>query len=67
MATTSNSPVRRGRPRKSAVTLGVKQSARIASKRVIKDVVNSNVSNPLMKVILIASLGALASYFINKK
>lgn len=67
MATTSNSPTGRGRPPKSAVTLGVKQSARIASKRVIKDVVNSNVANPLTKVIAVAALGAIASYFINKK
>ncbi len=68
MATTSNPPKRRGRPpRQSAVKLGIKQSARIASKRAIKDVVNSNVANPLTKVIAVAALGAIVSYFINKK
>ena len=60
--TTSKS---RGRPRKSAVTLGVKQAARLTARRAIKD--NIKTSNPLLNLVLIASLGAVASYFINKK
>lgn len=60
--TTSKS---RGRLRKSAIELGVKQAARLTARRAIKD--NIKTSNPLLNLVLIASLGAVASYFINKK
>jgi len=55
----------RGRPKQSAVKLGAKQTARITAKRAIKD--NIKTSNPLLKLILVAGLGAVASYFINKQ
>lgn len=55
----------RGRPRKSAVTLGVKQTARLTVRRAIKD--NIKTSNPLLTLVLVAGLGAVASYFINKQ
>ena len=57
----------KGRPRKSATELGLKQTARIAAKRAIKDTVTSNVTNPAAKLVLIAGLGALVTYFLNKK
>lgn len=57
----------RGRPKKSAVTLGVKQTARIASKRAIKSVISPNVKSPLAKLVITAALGAVAAYFINKE
>lgn len=54
------------KPKQSAVKLGVKQTARIASKRAIKSSVSS-VQSPLAKLILTAALGAVAAYFINKE
>ena len=66
MTQTLSKPTR-GRPRKSAVTLGVKQTARITTKRAIKDNITSNIKNPLLKFVTIAALGAVASYFINKQ
>jgi hypothetical protein len=66
MTSTENKPTR-GRLRKSAVTLGVKQTARIASKRAIKNNLTVNIKNPLLKFVAIAALGAVASYFINKQ
>lgn len=55
----------RGRPKKSAINLGIKQTARITAKRAIKD--NIKTSNPLLTLVLVAGLGAVASYFINKQ
>lgn len=55
----------RGRPKKSAIKLGIKQTARITAKRAIKD--NIKTSNPLLTLVLVAGLGAVASYFINKQ
>lgn len=55
----------RGRPRQSTTKLGVKQTARITAKRAIKD--NIKTSNPLLTLVLVAGLGAVASYFINKQ
>ena len=63
MTQTTSKP--RGRPRKSAIELSVKQTARLTARRAIKD--NIKTSNPLLNLVLIASLGAVASYFINKK
>lgn len=63
MTTTTTKP-KRGRPPKSAINLGLKQTARVASKRAIKSTITT--TNPLLKLVLIASLGAVASYFINK-
>lgn len=60
--TTSKS---RGRLRKSTIELSVKQAARLTARRAIKD--NIKTSNPLLNLVLIASLGAVASYFINKQ
>ena len=57
----------KGRPRKSVTELGLKQTARIAARRAIKDTVTSNVTNPAAKLVLIAGLGALVTYFLNKK
>jgi hypothetical protein len=50
-----------------AVKLGIKQTARITSKRAIKDNLTANIKNPLLKFVTIAALGAVASYFINKQ
>lgn len=55
------------KPRQSSVKLGAKTAARIKSRRLVKDVVGSKISNPLLKVVVVAALGALASYFINKQ
>ncbi len=57
----------RGRPKKSAVTLGIKQTARISTKRAIKSVVSPNIKSPLAKLVITAALGAVAAYFINKQ
>lgn len=54
----------RGRPKQSSIKLGAKQTARITAKRAIKD--NIKTSNPLLTLVLVAGLGAVASYFINK-
>lgn len=55
------------KPRQSAAKLGVKQTSRITTKRLIKSTVQNNTTNPLIATVLIAGLGALASYFINKQ
>lgn len=55
------------KPRQSSVKLGAKAAARVQSRRLAKDVVGSKISNPLLKVVAVAALGALASYFINKQ
>ena len=55
------------KPRQSSIKLGAKTVARVQSRRLVKDVVGSRISNPLLKVVAVAALGALASYFINKQ
>ena len=59
-------PPKTRKPRQSAVKLGAKQTARITSKRAIKDVIKSKTTNPLLAAALIAAVGAVASYYINK-
>lgn len=56
---------KRGRPRKSAAQIGANKAIKTASNRIIKDTVN--ISNPLAKVVIIAALGAVVSYFLNNK
>lgn len=56
---------KRGRPRKSATQIGANKIIKTASNRIIKDTVK--VSNPLTKVVIIAALGAVVSYFLNKR
>lgn len=56
---------KRGRPRKSATQIGANKAIKTASNRIIKDTIN--VSNPLAKVVIIAALGAVVSYFLNKR
>lgn len=56
---------KRGRPRKSATQIGTNKAIKTASNRIIKDTVK--VSNPLAKVVIIAALGAVVSYFLNKR
>lgn len=56
---------KRGRPRKSATKIGANKIIKTASNRIIKDTVK--VSNPLTKVAIIAALGAIVSYFLNKR
>ena len=63
MTQTTSKP--RGRPRKPTIELGVKQTARLTAKRAIKSSITT--SNPLLKLVLVAGLGAVASYFINKQ
>lgn len=60
-------PKAQRKPRQSAAKLGLKQTARITSRRAVKSVVSNNTTNPLIAAILIAGLGALTSYFINKQ
>ena len=66
-------PTRIPKPRKpraakqSALTLGAKQTVRIASKRAIKSTINKTQLNPAIKLGLIAGIGGLLSYFLNKK
>ena len=55
------------KPRQSSVKLGAKAAARTQARRRTKDVVGSKISNPLLTVVAVAALGALASYFINKQ
>lgn len=55
------------KPRQSSAKLGVKAAARIQSRRLAKDVVGTKISNPLLKVVAVAAIGAFASYFINKQ
>jgi len=57
----------RGRPRKSAVTLGAKTTVRTTAKRAIKDSVNSAIPNKLLAGAIIAGLGAIVSFYLNKK
>lgn len=56
---------KRGRPRKSATQIGANKAIKTASNRIIKDTVK--VSNPLAKVVIIVALGAVVSYFLNKR
>lgn len=56
---------KRGRPRKSVTQIGANKAIKTASNRIIKDTVK--VSNPLTKVVIIAALGAVVSYFLNNK
>lgn len=56
---------KRGRPRKSATQIGTNKAIKTASNRIIKDTIK--VSNPLTKVAIIAALGAIVSYFLNKR
>ena len=60
-------PPRATKTRQSAVVLGTKAAARIKTKRLAKDLVGSKISNPLLKVVALAAIGAVASYFINKQ
>lgn len=60
-------PPKPRKPRQSSVKLGAKAAARTQARRLAKDVVGSKISNPLLKVVAVAALGALASYFINKQ
>ena len=55
----------RGRPRKSAAQIGANKAIKTASTKIIKDTIK--VSNPLTKVVIIAALGAVVSYFLNKR
>lgn len=52
--------------KKTATSIGIQKTAKVATTRVIKTA-TSSVSNPLAKVALVAILGAIASYFIYKK
>ena len=56
---------KRGRPRKSAAQIGANKAIKTASTKIIKDTIK--VSNPLAKVAVIAALGAVVSYFLNKR
>ena len=56
---------KRGRPGKSATQIGANKAIKTASNRIIKDTVN--ISNPLAKVVIIAALGAVVSYSLNKR
>ena len=61
-------PIPKGRPKQSAVKLGVKQTARIATRRTIKSAIQSSpIKSPLAKLVITAALGAVAAYFINRK
>ena len=55
------------RTRKPATVLGAKQTARVASKRIIKNQVAKTNLHPAAKLVLVAGIGALVSYFLNKK
>lgn len=66
-ATTTPKIRKTRKSKQSSVTLGVKQAARVKTRRLAKDVVGSKISNPLLKVVALAALGAVASYFINKQ
>ena len=60
-------PPKKGRPKKSAIELGAKQSARIASRRIVSDTIKQTSLHPALKLALISGIGALASYFISKR
>ena len=58
---------KRGRPRKSAIKIGVEHSAKTQTRRLAKDLVNKTSLHPLAKVAIIGAIGAFASYFIKMK
>lgn len=60
-------PKPRGRPKKSAIDLGIKQTARVSARRAIRSTIGQTAISPLLKLALIAAVGAVASHFINKK
>lgn len=64
--TKSNEPKPKGRPRKTSTIIGIQKTAKVAATRAIKSSTQS-ISNPLTKVVLVAALGALTSYFIYKE
>ena len=51
--------------RGTSLKVGTNKAIKTASNRIIKDTVK--VSNPLAKVVIIAALGAVVSYFLNKR
>lgn len=58
---------KRGRPKKSAVQIGIDSTIRTTSKRIIADNISKTQLNPLIKIGLIAALTAVLSHVINKK
>jgi len=56
----------RSKTKKAATAIGVQKTAKVTTTRVAKQA-TSSVKNPLAKAVLIAALGAVASYFIYKK
>lgn len=56
---------KRGRPRKSAAQIGTNKVIKTIATRAIKD--NLKVSSPLAKVAIVAALGAIVTYVLNKK
>ena len=70
MSLVEKNPIKIREPREqqqSSAKLGFKAAARIQTRRLAKDVVRSKISNPLLKVVVLAAFGAVASYFINKQ
>ena len=70
MSLVEENPIKTRKPRKtrqSSAKLGIKAAARIQTRRLAKDVVKSKISNPLLKIVVLAAFGAVASYFINKQ
>ena len=55
----------RGRPKKSAIELGAKQTARVSARRAIKSTINQSSLHPIAKLAATASIGAIICYFIN--
>lgn len=58
---------KRGRPRKSAIKIGIEHSAKTQTRRLAKDLVNKTSLHPLAKTAIIGAIGALITYFVNKK
>lgn len=56
---------KRGRPRKSATQIGTNKAIKTIATRAIKD--NLKVSSPLAKVAIVAALGAIVTYVLNKR
>ena len=63
----TSAPVKapRGRPKKSAIALGAKQTARVSARRAIKSTIGQTSMPPIAKLAATAAIGAIIAYFIN--
>lgn len=58
---------KRGRPRKSAPQLGLENTISTASRRLAKDAISKTKLHPIAKIAILGAVGALITYFVNRK